>query len=113
MEGLRLALAYSMAIAIRLPEEHHTDGKPFTAGCWHRSGVVHFSTMSHTITVRLPRDLAEWLQQTSQRTGIPQGRIIREQLERARAQAERRYMELAGRVEGPPDLSSRKGFSRS
>ncbi len=85
----------------------------FVDACSDALRVLHLVIMSHTITVRLPKELAEWLQQTSERTGIPQGRIIREQLERARAHAEQRYMRLAGRVEGPPDLSSRKGFSRS
>jgi hypothetical protein len=68
--------------------------------------------MSHTLTVRLTRELADWLEATARRTGVPQGRIVREQLERARA-AERGqgFMRLAGAVRGPRDLSTRKGFS--
>lgn len=70
--------------------------------------------MSHTITVRLSKELAAWLEQTASRTGVPQGRIVREQLERARAgRGERSYMRLAGSVRGPRDLSARKGFSRA
>lgn len=70
--------------------------------------------MSHTITVRLDADLARWLEETSARTGVPQGKIIRDQLEQARAKAKTRsFMRLAGAVKGPRDLSSRKGFSRS
>lgn len=69
--------------------------------------------MSHTITIRLTPDLAEWLREMSKRTGIPQGRIVREQLERAKAQADRPFMRLAGLVDGPRNLSSRKGFSQS
>ncbi|MBV8207991.1 MAG: ribbon-helix-helix domain-containing protein, partial [Acidobacteria bacterium] len=42
--------------------------------------------MSHTFTMRLTDDLLEWLKETSRRTGIPVGRLIREQLESARAQ---------------------------
>jgi hypothetical protein len=69
--------------------------------------------MSQTITVRLTRDLAEWLEEAARRAGVPQGRIVRDQLERARAAgAERPFMRLAGRVRGPRDLSARKGFSR-
>jgi predicted transcriptional regulator len=70
--------------------------------------------MSHTITVRLDSDLAEWLQKTAGRTGVPQGRIIREQLEKARTnRPSQLFMRLAGSVRGPRDLSARKGFSRS
>ncbi len=68
--------------------------------------------MGHTITVRLTEQLAEWLARTSDATGLPQGRIIREQLEKARAAGRRGYMRLAGSVSGPADLSRRKGFSR-
>ena len=64
------------------------------------------------MTIRLTAELAEWLQETAQRTGVPQGRIVREQLERAMAGSERPFMRLAGAVKGSPDLSERKGFSR-
>ena len=56
--------------------------------------------------------LAEWLSDTAQMTGVPQGRIVREQLERARTSEKRPFLRLAGAVNGPRDLSSRKGFSR-
>ena len=70
--------------------------------------------MSHTITIRLGRELAAWLEATAARTGMPQGRIVREQLEKARAGGEGRpYLRLAGAVRGPRDLSRRKGFSRA
>jgi hypothetical protein len=68
--------------------------------------------MSNTITVRLPEDLAKWLASASGKAGVPKGRIIREQLERTRAAGEKPFMRLAGAVAGPPDLSTRKGFSR-
>lgn len=69
--------------------------------------------MGHTITIRLDKDLAEWLQSESRRTGLPQGRIVRAQLERGRSgRAARGFMRLAGIVRGPRDLSTRKGFSR-
>jgi hypothetical protein len=68
--------------------------------------------MRNTISVRLPEDLAEWLVRTSVKAGVPKGRIIREQLERARASDAKPFMRLAGVVSGAPDLSSRKGFSR-
>jgi predicted transcriptional regulator len=69
--------------------------------------------MSHTITIRLDPELAAWLEQTAKRTGVSQGQIVRDQLQRARSEkAERRFMRLAGCVDGPRNLSSRKGFSK-
>jgi hypothetical protein len=70
--------------------------------------------MSHTISFRLTKELAAWLEEIAARTGVSQGRIIREQLERAKSgDAVRPFMQLAGSIRGPRDLSSRKGFSRS
>jgi Ribbon-helix-helix domain len=69
--------------------------------------------MSHTLTIRLTEELLAWLKQMSQRTGLPVGRIIRQQLESAKAaKGNQRFLSLAGQINGPPDLSSRKGFSR-
>ncbi len=69
--------------------------------------------MSNTLTIRLPEDMIAWLKETSQRTGIPVGRLIREQLESAREQKdEKRFMRHAGAISGPANLSSRKGYSR-
>jgi hypothetical protein len=69
--------------------------------------------MGHTLTIRLPPELAEWLREVSEQAGVPQGKIVRDQLEKARAaKAQRGYMRLAGSVRGAKDLSRRKGFSR-
>ena len=69
--------------------------------------------MSHTLTVRLTQELADWLEQTAHKTGVSQGKIVRDQLEKARANAANQtFMRLAGSVRGSKDLSSRKGFSR-
>lgn len=68
--------------------------------------------LSNTITVRLPHDLAEWLSETSRRKGVPQARIVREELEKARISEGRPFLRLAGAVAGPRNLSTRKGFSR-
>ena len=76
--------------------------------------MLHFLRMSHTITVRLTPELAEWLQEKSRQTGLPAGRIIRQQLERVRSEAgKQRFLRHAGKISGPADLSSRKGFARS
>jgi hypothetical protein len=69
--------------------------------------------MSQTITVRLTKALAVWLEETSKKTGMSQGQIIRDQLERSKsATSARSFLRLAGAVRGARDLSSRKGFSR-
>jgi predicted transcriptional regulator len=67
--------------------------------------------MRTKITVRLPNDLAEWLETTAARTGVSRGRIIREQLEKARGLEHRPFLRLAGKIAGPADLSSRNGFA--
>lgn len=70
--------------------------------------------MSHTITVRLNKELADWLAETARRTGVPQGKVVREQLEKARtSNGSLPYMRWAGYLKnGPKDLSMRKGFSK-
>ena len=74
--------------------------------------MLHFEQMSNTITVRLPEDLAKWLDDAARKAGLPKGRIVREQLEKARNSAGRPFLRLAGAIAGPGDLSMRKGFSR-
>jgi predicted DNA-binding protein len=72
--------------------------------------------MSNTITIRVPKTLATWLQEKSARTGISQGQIVREQLERVRRgdRKTKNFMRLAGAVRiGARDLSTRKGFAKS
>ena len=85
-----------------------------TVVCRHHF-ALHFWQMSHTITVRLNSDLAEWLEREATKTGVSQGKIIRDQLERARAAASAQaFMRLAGVVRGGArDVSMRKGFSRT
>jgi hypothetical protein len=71
--------------------------------------------MSQTITVRLGKELSSWLEETASRTGLSQGQIVREQLEKAKlAKNEKPFMRWAGSIKGlPRNLSSRKGFSKS
>lgn len=75
--------------------------------------VIHYWHMSRTITIRLTDELDQWLEETSQKTKVKKGRIIRNQLERARQSQRLGFMHLAGAVSGSPDLSTRKGFSRT
>ena len=74
--------------------------------------MLHFIHMGKTITIRLGKELATWLVDVAARTGVSQGRIVRDQLERAKASESQPFLRLAGRIRGPKDLSSRKGFSR-
>ena len=68
--------------------------------------------MSTTITVRLPEDLLQWIEEEARITGLPKGRIVREQLEQARTRKARQpFLDLAGSVEKAPDLSLKKGFA--
>ncbi|MDQ6662839.1 MAG: hypothetical protein M3Z23_00405 [Acidobacteriota bacterium] len=72
--------------------------------------------MRNTLTIRLPDDLSEWLASTAEKLRAPRGRIIREQLEKARSSQgssqESSFMRFAGAIDGPADLSTRKGFSK-
>ena len=74
--------------------------------------LLHSEQMRNTITVRLPADLAVWLEATSKKANVPRGRIIREQLELARRRQDQPFMHLVGSVEGARDLSARKGFAK-
>ena len=72
--------------------------------------------MGNTITIRVPKTLAAWLQEKSARTGMSQGQIVREQLERVRRgdKKTKNFMRLAGAIRtGARDLSKRKGFAKS
>jgi predicted transcriptional regulator len=69
--------------------------------------------MSQTLTIRLNDELSSWLEETASRTGLSQGQIVREQLEKAKtSKIDRPFMRLAGSIRGlPRDLSQRKGYS--
>jgi predicted DNA-binding protein len=70
--------------------------------------------MSNTLTIRLPEEVLERLKETSRRTGIPVGRLVRRSLEMTLTQTDSNpLLKFAGIIKGgPKDLSSRKGFSR-
>jgi hypothetical protein len=68
--------------------------------------------MSQTLTIRLNEELSSWLEETASRTGMSQGQIVRNQLEKAKtAKTDKPFMRLAGIMRGPKDLSQRKGYS--
>lgn len=69
--------------------------------------------MSTTLSVRLPEDLAHWVEENARLTGRSQGSLVKEALERVRqADAPKPFLALAGSVEGSKNLSQCKGFSR-
>jgi predicted DNA-binding protein len=68
--------------------------------------------MRNTLTIRLTKELSSWLEETAARTGLSQGEIVRNQLERAKTEREEKpFMRWAGVMRGPKDLSQRKGYS--
>ncbi len=69
--------------------------------------------MGSTLTIRLPENLAAWLDEAARKTGKPRGRVVRLELEKARRSSKQPFMHLAGAVESSPTLSVRKGFSRN
>ena len=70
--------------------------------------------MGHTLTIRLTPEQAAWLERAAKETGLARGEILRDQLDRARAARPRQgFLRLAGTIAGPPELSRRKGFSRT
>jgi plasmid stability protein len=83
------------------PRMWRLDGTTFVRQFWH---------MSATLTIRLPDDLAQWLQNRAKQTGRSQASLIKECLESARRGESKPYMKLAGALEGPSNLSQRRGF---
>src|ERR1700722_1388469 len=70
--------------------------------------------MGKTVTIRLTKELAIWLEQASKQSGVPKGRIVREQLEKARDGGKApSFMRLAGSVHGVGRLPVAQGFSPS
>ncbi len=75
--------------------------------------MLQYGHMSDTITIRLTEELATWLRSTARKTGVPVGRLVREQLERAKRETgDKPFLRYVGVMTGPPDLSSRKGYSK-
>ncbi len=65
-------------------------------------------------TFELSDDLTGWLDDRAAKTGRSREEIVLAILDRAhREESEKPWMELAGTIDGPPDLSMRKGYSRT
>jgi len=68
--------------------------------------------MSRAITIRIPEDLFMWLASEAKRAGVSPGKIARDHLEKAKAKKSvRLFMQVAARINGPKNLSRRKGYS--
>lgn len=68
--------------------------------------------MSQPITIRVPTEISEWLAAEAARSGVSQGKIVRDQLAKAKAESGGKpFMKLAGTIKGPKNLSQRKGFT--
>jgi hypothetical protein len=50
--------------------------------------VLRLWQMSNTLTIRIPDDLAQWLDETARKSGVPMGRIVRDELEFVRSRIE-------------------------
>ena len=72
--------------------------------------------MDNALTIRLPKHLFDRLRQRARLTGLSMSEIVRQSLEATLSEdqdKQRVWMKFAGAIkDGPPDLSSRKGFSR-
>jgi hypothetical protein len=69
--------------------------------------------MRNRLTIRLSEELNRWLEEEAKSTGLPKGRIVKEPLEKLRTKKVRQpFLDLAGGVDGVPELSSGKGFTK-
>ena len=69
--------------------------------------------MSTTLSICLSEDMARWVEEEARAAGRSQGSLVKEALEKARQSKQtKQFMKLAGSVDGPKDLSQRKGFTR-
>jgi predicted transcriptional regulator len=55
--------------------------------------------MAGTFTIRLPQELAGWLQRLAQETGVPRSQLIRLALEQSREDQDRPILRLAGMLD--------------
>lgn len=52
--------------------------------------------VGHTVTIRLTKELTAWLERAWKRSGVPWGRVIRDQLEKARVSGVRPFVMKSG-----------------
>ena len=76
--------------------------------------VLQWPQMNTRINVRLPKELLDRVREKSRLTGLPMSRIVRNSLEKTLSQKlDNTLLKYVGSIKGgPPDLSSRKGYSQ-
>ena len=75
--------------------------------------VVQIGRMSTKLSIRLPDELARWIEKKAQASGRSKGILVKEALELIQVKEAKPFMRLAGKVKGASDLSSRKGFAKA
>jgi len=68
--------------------------------------------MSHTISIRLPEDTKQKLEDRVRRTGRSRSAIVKEALEQSLEPEPKAFMAMAGSIDGAANLSQRKGFAK-
>ena len=66
--------------------------------------------MNRAVKIRLNEELSAWLGETARSAGSSEEQVVIRTIERAMA-INQGLLRLAGRIKGPPDLSSRHGFT--
>ena len=79
--------------------------------------VLQYWHMGNTLSIRVSEELLQRLRDKSRRLGLPIGQVVRQFVENGLSQepptnnqAWRKYAGIF--KDGPPDLSTRKGYSR-
>jgi len=65
--------------------------------------------VNRAVKIRLTQELSAWLAETARQTSSSEERVVIRTLEKAMAVDQGR-LHHAGRIRGPRDLSSRRGF---
>src|SRR5688572_4265397 len=64
------------------PDRGTISMRPSAVVCFPSAVIFQLRHMSHTITIRLTKQLADWLEDTARRAGVSQGQVVRDQLEK-------------------------------
>jgi hypothetical protein len=64
--------------------------------------------VNRVLKIRLTKELSTWIAESARRTGSAEERVAIRALEKTRAVE--KWLVRAGKISGPRDLSSRRGF---
>ena len=113
--------AWAVDIAKNITEPLLTCEAVLAEAAFHLGSSSYVLSLLQNDMFRLGFDLTRNLEQLAElakryddrRPDLADLCIIRQQLESAKGEkGNQRFLRLAGKINGPPDLSSRKGFSR-